>query len=160
MIKAILKNNEVKRYATVQEYFKDSSYSSSDVDRLYIIPKKSEMKAASFCKSMMDTMRPYTENMKGYKEDFEIIDRLSLFENPEKSFIWIVRENGTHLEFFDPDNKDLNNNSLEWLKAISHHGDSSRKYYIWLPGNKDIREISENEALGFAESETEMSQAV
>lgn len=161
MITLQMKDGETRKFSNCHEYWSGRNCSSSDIKVLTIRPTLLEKRNYQHCKAMMEQFTPVAERtIKGWKEDFTIIDRVSWFDHgPDYPFIWICRKYGSHLEHFDITGEDLkmNDNSLEWIKALhdswrkgnSFEDMESSKWFLYEP-YKGIRKISPDEALSKA----------
>ena len=83
----------------------------------------------------------YTEDLT--KHDLNILRS----KDSEKSFVWVVRECGTHLWFYKPDAKQREF-SVNWAKAVlSQH--PGAKAYFFDYGRKTLLPVTHEQVLEF-----------
>lgn len=87
---------------------------------------------------LSDMMQIVEKTLKAYHSDFYIHDVERLHKNPESSFIWIVRKNGTHLINLDNDgvyDTGMTDNEQQWLILKNS---SIRIVAIYLVNQKEM----------------------
>lgn len=158
MIRIKCKDGKVIRYQNATEYFNSNHPSSSDIKHVAIFPKKEEKAGYKHSKAMMEALSPYVRKMKGYKTDFTVIDKISLFDHPNTDFIWMVRDYGTHLEYFDIEDFEQCKYSLEWIEALvnTYKNNTSLRIFLWQYG-RGLKEIDKAEAVYFANMQVELA---